>query len=274
MERENDACEGDHGLLPHVSGEVRFGEHVINGMRSHEIARLGIGLVPQGRWIFPKLTVRENLMMGTAAAGDAEILEEVFEYFPVLKTRLSQHGGTLSGGEQQVLAIARALCGRPKLLLLDEPSDGVQPNLVELIGDVIPVLCRRSKLAVLLVEQNLDLVLRCAQRCIVLKNGQLAHAGKSNRNAARTARTRWPNSCHLLPNERLIRKQHSLKENLHETTRLFTICSLGRAWGVERRRLSEPCPSGGADQDRIACAVEWPTYPGWRDQSTLCDARH
>ncbi|RQT24736.1 ABC transporter ATP-binding protein [Burkholderia contaminans] len=166
------------GFLPHVSGEVRFGEHVINGMRAHEIARLGIGLVPQGRWIFPKLTVRENLMMGTAAAGDAEILEEVFEYFPVLKTRLSQHGGTLSGGEQQVLAIARALCGRPKLLLLDEPSDGVQPNLVELIGDVIPVLCRRSKLAVLLVEQNLDLVLRCAQRCIVLKNGQLAHAGK------------------------------------------------------------------------------------------------
>ena len=86
---KNDACEGDHGLLPHVSGEVRFGEHVINGMRSHEIARLGIGLVPQGRWIFPKLTVRENLMMGTAAAGDAEILEEVFEYFPVLKTRLA-----------------------------------------------------------------------------------------------------------------------------------------------------------------------------------------
>ncbi|WP_027781988.1 MULTISPECIES: ABC transporter ATP-binding protein [Burkholderia] len=165
------------GLLPRVSGDIRFGGRAIRGLRTHEIARLGIGLVPQGRWIFPKLTVRENLAMGTAAAGDGEILDEVFEYFPVLKLRLAQHGGTLSGGEQQVLAIARALCGRPKLLLLDEPSDGVQPNLVELIGDVIPTLCRRSKLAVLLVEQNLNLVLRCAQRCIVLKNGRLVHAG-------------------------------------------------------------------------------------------------
>ncbi|KVT14903.1 ABC transporter ATP-binding protein [Burkholderia sp. MSMB1078WGS] len=165
------------GLLPRVSGDIRFGGQAIRGLRTHEIARLGIGLVPQGRWIFPKLTVRENLAMGTAAAGDGEILDEVFEYFPVLKSRLAQHGGTLSGGEQQVLAIARALCGRPKLLLLDEPSDGVQPNLVELIGDVIPTLCRRSKLAVLLVEQNLNLVLRCAQRCIVLKNGRLVHAG-------------------------------------------------------------------------------------------------
>ncbi|MPV57725.1 ABC transporter ATP-binding protein [Burkholderia sp. HI2761] len=165
------------GLLPRMSGDIRFGGRAIQGLRTHEIARLGIGLVPQGRWIFPKLTVRENLAMGTAAAGDGEILDEVFEYFPVLKSRLAQHGGTLSGGEQQVLAIARALCGRPKLLLLDEPSDGVQPNLVELIGDVIPTLCHRSKLAVLLVEQNLNLVLRCAQRCIVLKNGRLVHAG-------------------------------------------------------------------------------------------------
>jgi len=166
------------GLLPRVTGDVRFQGQSINGLRTHAIARRGIGLVPQGRWIFPKLTVRENLMMGTQAAGGGAILDEVFEYFPILKSRLSQHGGTLSGGEQQVLAIARALCGRPKLLLLDEPSDGVQPNLVELIGEVIPTLCRRSQLAVLLVEQNLDLVLRSAQRCIVLKNGRVAHAGR------------------------------------------------------------------------------------------------
>ncbi|AOK19208.1 ABC transporter ATP-binding protein [Burkholderia cepacia] len=165
------------GLLPRVKGEMQFQGQSINGLRTHAIARRGIGLVPQGRWIFPKLTVRENLMMGTQAAGGGEILNEVFEYFPILKSRLGQHGGTLSGGEQQVLAIARALCGRPKLLLLDEPSDGVQPNLVELIGEVIPTLCRRSQLSVLLVEQNLDLVLRSAQRCIVLKNGRLAHAG-------------------------------------------------------------------------------------------------
>ncbi|WP_321958334.1 ABC transporter ATP-binding protein [Burkholderia cenocepacia] len=165
------------GLLPRVSGNVLFQGQSITGLRTHAIARRGIGLVPQGRWIFPKLTVRENLIMGTQAAGGGAILDEVFEYFPILKSRLSQHGGTLSGGEQQVLAVARALCGRPKLLLLDEPSDGVQPNLVELIGEVIPTLCRRSQLAVLLVEQNLDLVLRSAQRCIVLKNGRLAHAG-------------------------------------------------------------------------------------------------
>ncbi|MDN8068951.1 MULTISPECIES: ABC transporter ATP-binding protein [Burkholderia cepacia complex] len=165
------------GLLPRMGGQVAFLGQPLTGLRTHEIARRGIGLVPQGRWIFPKLSVRENLLMGTQAAGGTGILDEVFDYFPVLKSRLSQQGGTLSGGEQQVLAISRALCGRPKLLLLDEPSDGVQPNLVERIGEVIPELCRRSKLAVLLVEQNLDLVLQSAQRCIVLSNGRLVHAG-------------------------------------------------------------------------------------------------
>lgn len=165
------------GLLPRVSGQATFLGEAIMGRRTHDIARHGIGLVPQGRWIFPKLSVHENLLMGAQAAGGAAILDEVFDYFPVLSARLKQLGGTLSGGEQQVLAIARALCGRPKLLLLDEPSDGVQPNLVERIGEVIPELCQRSKLAVLLVEQNLDLVVQSAQRCIVLRNGRLVHAG-------------------------------------------------------------------------------------------------
>lgn len=174
------------GLLPRVSGQVHFLGQPVTGLRTHEIARRGIGLVPQGRWIFPKLTVRENLLMGTQAARGADILDEVFEYFPVLSSRISQQGGTLSGGEQQVLAIARALCGRPKLLLLDEPSDGVQPNLVERIGEVIPELCRRSKLAVLLVEQNLDLVLQSASRCIVLSNGRLVHAGVVEAHGAET----------------------------------------------------------------------------------------
>jgi ABC-type branched-subunit amino acid transport system ATPase component len=168
------------GLLPQVRGEIRFLGEPLIGLPTHEIARRGIGLVPQGRWIFPKLTVRENLLMGTRAAGGndiGDIPDTVFDYFPVLKARLKQEGGTLSGGEQQVLAIARALCGRPKLLLLDEPSDGVQPSLVDLIGDVLPALCRESQLAVLLVEQNLDLVLRSARRCVVLENGRIVHAG-------------------------------------------------------------------------------------------------
>ncbi len=165
------------GLLPQISGDIRFLDEPLARLRTHEIARRGIGLVPQGRWIFPKLSVRENLMVGTRAAGGGDIPEMVFHYFPVLRTRLDQHGGTLSGGEQQVLAIARALCGRPKLLLLDEPSDGVQPSLVDLLGEVIPALCRESGLAVLLVEQNLDLVLRSAQRCIVLEKGRVVHAG-------------------------------------------------------------------------------------------------
>ncbi|TDN67150.1 ABC transporter ATP-binding protein [Paraburkholderia sp. BL10I2N1] len=164
------------GLLPQVSGDIRFLGESLVGLRTHEIARRGIGLVPQGRWIFPKLTVRENLMVGMRAGGESDIPEAVFHYFPVLRARLEQDGGTLSGGEQQVLAIARALCGRPKVLLLDEPSDGVQPNLVDLLGDVIPALCRESGLAVLLVEQNLDLVLKTAQRCIVLEKGAVVHA--------------------------------------------------------------------------------------------------
>jgi ABC-type branched-subunit amino acid transport system ATPase component len=165
------------GLLPQTAGDINFFDKPITGLRTHEIARRGIGLVPQGRWIFPKLTVRENLMMGTRATVGGEIPDMVFDYFPVLKARLKQEGGTLSGGEQQVLAIARALCGRPKLLLLDEPSDGVQPNLVDLLGEIIPALCHESQLAVLLVEQNLDLVLRSARRCVVLENGRVVHAG-------------------------------------------------------------------------------------------------
>ena len=178
------------GLLPRVSGEIAFLGQPLTGLRTHEIARRGIGLVPQGRWIFPKLTVRENLLMGTQAAGGADILDEVFDYFPVLKVRLSQQGGTLSGGEQQVLAIARALCGRPKLLLLDEPSDGVQPNLVERIGEVIPELCRRSKLSVLLVEQNLDLVLQSARVASCSATGGSCMQVPLNRNAERRANTR------------------------------------------------------------------------------------
>jgi branched-chain amino acid transport system ATP-binding protein len=165
------------GLLPATTGSIELFGTPLAGRRTHDIARLGMGLVPQGRWVFPRLTVRENLETGTQAAGGAPVFAQVFDYFPVLAERLNQQAGTLSGGEQQVLAIARALCGRPKVLLLDEPSDGVQPSIIELIGDVIPTLCQRLQLAVLLVEQNLDLVLRTASRCVVLESGRVVHAG-------------------------------------------------------------------------------------------------
>ena len=165
------------GMLRGVSGDVCLDGTSLAGLSTHEIARLGMGLVPQGRWVFPRLSVRENLEMGTQAAGGGAVPGELFDYFPVLRERPDQHAGTLSGGQQQMLAIARALCGRPRVLLLDEPSDGVQPNIVELIGEVIPVLCERLQIAVLLVEQNLDLVLQTAARCVVLESGRVVHAG-------------------------------------------------------------------------------------------------
>ncbi|WP_284618549.1 ABC transporter ATP-binding protein [Aquabacterium humicola] len=167
------------GLLPHASGHVEFRGEPLLGLPTHRVARAGIGIVPQGRWIFPGLTVAENLGTGTRAAGLAadDVPEAVFRYFPVLKQRLKQRGGTLSGGEQQMLAIGRALCGRPKVLLLDEPSDGVQPNIVQRLGELIPALCSELEISAIVVEQNLDLVLAATHRCLVIENGRVVHEG-------------------------------------------------------------------------------------------------
>ena len=168
------------GMLPRIRGSIDFLGVEVVGLPCWRIARLGIAYVPQGRGIFPRLTVLENLQTGTRAAprGRAVIPEEIFSYFPVLEKRLNQYGGTMSGGEQQMLAIARALCGRPKLLLMDEPSDGVQPNIVEMLGELIPQIASRSGLAVILVEQNLDLALTVCQRCMVLDKGAIVYAGR------------------------------------------------------------------------------------------------
>lgn len=167
------------GLLKPWTGRIELDGRDITKLPPNQIARRGIAYVPQGRGIFPKLTVWENLLVGTRARSDGRenIPGEIFEHFPVLKERRNQLGGTLSGGEQQMLAIARALCGAPRLLLLDEPSEGIQPNIVHKIGEFLKEIVRPTEIAVLLVEQNLDLGLGVASRCAVMEKGTIVHEG-------------------------------------------------------------------------------------------------
>lgn len=167
------------GLLKPSQGTVELDGKVVSSLPAHRIARLGISYVPQGRGIFPKLTVGENLILGTRATGGNKsiIPEEVFTYFPLLKDRIKQLAGTLSGGEQQMLAFGRSLCGNPKIMLLDEPSEGIQPNIVQQLGDIIDEIVEKTKISVLLVEQNLELALRIGHRCLVMDMGQIVHEG-------------------------------------------------------------------------------------------------
>lgn len=165
------------GLLPSIAGAVTLDDTALLGMPTHRIARLGVAYVPQGRGIFPRLTVLENLRIGARAGGPArDIPDDVIALFPILKQRYGQFGGTMSGGEQQMLALARALCSRPRFLLMDEPSDGVQPSIVQTIGALIPEIARTRHLGVILVEQNLDLALAAADRVAVLDKGRVALA--------------------------------------------------------------------------------------------------
>jgi branched-chain amino acid transport system ATP-binding protein len=161
-------------------GQILFEGRDITQMPTHEIARLDIAQSPEGRRIFSRMTVMENLQMGAAVIGNAhfdEDLERVFAMFPRIKERIDQRGGTLSGGEQQMLAIARALMSRPRLLLLDEPSLGLAPLVVKQIFDIIADLNSRAGLTVLLVEQNAFHALRLAHRGYVMVNGQITMSG-------------------------------------------------------------------------------------------------
>lgn len=161
-------------------GVIRFDGQEITGMPTHEIMRLGIAQAPEGRRIFPRMTVLENLQMGAELAkGDnfSDNLEQAYALFPVLKDRTAQRGGTLSGGEQQMLAIARALMGRPKLLLLDEPSLGLAPLIVKQIFSAIRELNRSQGLTVFLVEQNAYHALSLAHRGYVMVNGAITMSG-------------------------------------------------------------------------------------------------
>jgi len=161
------------GLVDVTGGEVRFEGELISGVESYRIPRRGIGYVPQGRRIFPELTVRENLEIGcVTGALDQATLTRVFEYFPRLEERLWQPGGTLSGGEQQMLAIGRALLGRPRLLLLDEPTEGLMPSLVTLVEETMRRL-REDGATILLVEQNLATALSLGDRVYVMEKGEV-----------------------------------------------------------------------------------------------------
>jgi urea transport system ATP-binding protein len=163
------------GLLPARAGSVVFEGVDITRESADVRARRGIGYVPQGREIFPHLTVFENLQMGRLVNTERGqyALDEVYGWFPFLRERERQRGGTLSGGQQEMLAISRALVNGPSLLLLDEPSDGVQPSIVQQIGTFIVELVARKGIAVLLVEQNVDLIQTAAHRAYVLEKGRV-----------------------------------------------------------------------------------------------------
>jgi urea transport system ATP-binding protein len=163
------------GLLPARSGTLRFKGDEITREGAHRRARRGIGYVPQGREIFPHMSVLDNLRMGqfvNQGAGDFNI-QQVYDWFPFLGDRSRQRGGTLSGGQQEMLAIARALVNGPELLLLDEPSDGVQPSIVEEIGGFITTLVQRRPMGILIVEQNINLLQTVAQRAYVMEKGSV-----------------------------------------------------------------------------------------------------
>ena len=167
------------GHQPISGGDMKWNGESIAGLPSYERARRGIGFVPQGREIFPLLTVRENLETGFAPLkrADRHVPDVIFELFPVLKTMLRRRGGDLSGGQQQQLAIGRALVMRPKLLVLDEPTEGIQPSIIKDIGRAIDFLRKQGGMAILLVEQYFEFARDLADRYAVMDRGQVVLSG-------------------------------------------------------------------------------------------------
>ena len=166
------------GLLPVASGSVTFEGNDITKQPSHLRAQSGIGYVPQGREIFPRLTVEENLLMGLAGRPRGETIPSfIFDMFPVLKTMLRRRGGDLSGGQQQQLAIGRALAKQPKLLILDEPTEGIQPSIIKDIERAIRTLAERGDMAILLVEQYYDFAQSLADQYLLMERGEIIKSG-------------------------------------------------------------------------------------------------
>lgn len=169
------------GLIPAKSGEIRWQDKVINCRKPHQRMQSGIAYVPQGREIFPRLTVEENLLMGLARFSGSEakkVPEEIYQLFPVLREMKARRGGDLSGGQQQQLAIGRALAGKPELLILDEPTEGIQPSVIKEIGEVIRQLAKKGDMAILLVEQFYDFAADLADSYLVMSRGEIIQRGR------------------------------------------------------------------------------------------------
>ena len=170
------------GLNPIRSGRIRWEDRDLTPLATHERARAGLALVPQGREIFPRLSVIENLTTGFATLPRSlrRLPDEIFTLFPVLKDMLHRRGGDLSGGQQQQLAIARALVARPRLLILDEPTEGIQPSIIKDIGRVIERLAERGDMAILLVEQYFEFACDLAAAYVVMQRGEIVLSGRQS----------------------------------------------------------------------------------------------
>ena len=169
------------GLLPAKSGAILWQGKTINSHKPHQRVRAGMAYVPQGREIFPRLTVEENLLMGLSRFSGSRakrVPDEIFELFPVLNAMRGRRGGDLSGGQQQQLAIGRALACQPQLLILDEPTEGIQPSVIKEIGVVIKTLAARGDMAILLVEQFYDFAAELADNYLVMSRGTIVQSGK------------------------------------------------------------------------------------------------
>jgi branched-chain amino acid transport system ATP-binding protein/urea transport system ATP-binding protein len=166
------------GHLPATAGAVVFKGRNVTRLKVHDRAKLGLGFVPQGRDIFPDLSVYDNLRMGLASSRqeDRKIIDAVLEYFPRLKPLLERRGGALSGGEQQLLALARCLCTKPELVLLDEPTEGIQPSIIEEIIETMLALKREWRLSLIVVEQNLDFITALSDRTLSIQKGRIVQS--------------------------------------------------------------------------------------------------
>ena len=171
------------GLIPAKSGTISWNNKVINTRKPHQRVQAGIAYVPQGREIFPRLTVEENLLMGLARFSGNEarqVPDEIYQLFPVLQALQSRRGGDLSGGQQQQLAIGRALACKPQLLILDEPTEGIQPSVIKQIGAVIRQLAQRGDMSILLVEQFYDFAAELADSYLVMSRGEIVQRGRGD----------------------------------------------------------------------------------------------
>jgi urea ABC transporter ATP-binding protein UrtE len=169
------------GLLPATGGQIRLDGKEITRLPAH--ARTGFGYVPQDRQIFPRLSVRDNLRVAAMARGlePDPLLERTIAEFPILAPKLDTRGGSLSGGQQQILALARALIGQPRVLLLDEPTEGIQPSIVDMVGEKIQEINRRYDVSILLIEQNLEFATELASRAYIMRKGRIAEELESAR---------------------------------------------------------------------------------------------